>query len=192
MYGAAAFFAYKAEGNTINIDSEKAKEIYENIRTSASTIAERLPGQIKRGMDTTKKGIDIASLKISELKEKYASQQESSSPEIIAVNEYERMTLKEMITKGLSALNASDFTKAGECFEHALARNPQSSNAYIGKLMVKHQVRNANELVALPALIENDELFQTALKFANPKMKEILSRYITVNRLNMSRRGKKG
>ena len=96
---------------------------------------------------------------------------------------YEALSLKKMLTEGLAALSRGEFAKADEYFNHALIRKPDSPNALIGKLMVKYNARNANDLVSAPVLLETEEFFQKALLSASPDMKEVLNKYIRVNRL---------
>ena len=96
--------------------------------------------------------------------------------------DYEAMTLRELIKEGLSCLSQAKFDDAEKYFEHALIRNPESSNAYIGLLMVKYNAKDANELVAAPVLLETEEFFQKALMFSSPRMRELLDKYRRVNR----------
>ena len=112
----------------------------------------------------------------------------SESPKIVTPQKfsginYEALSLKKMLTEGLAALSHGEFKKADEYFNHALIRKPDSPNALIGKLMVKYNARNANELVSAPVLLETKEFFQKALLSAGPDMKEVLNKYIRVNRL---------
>ena len=97
--------------------------------------------------------------------------------------DYEAMTLRALIKEGLSCLSEGKFDDADKYFEHALIRNPESSNAFIGRLMVKYQAKNANELVAAPVLLETEDFFQRALMFSSPRMREVLDKYRRVNRL---------
>lgn len=96
--------------------------------------------------------------------------------------DYEAMTLRALIKEGLSCLSQSKFDDADKYFEHALIRNPESSNAYIGRLMVKYNAKDANDLAAAPVLLETEELFQRALMFSSPRMRELLDKYRRVNR----------
>ena len=96
--------------------------------------------------------------------------------------DYEAMTLRALIKEGLSCLSDAKFDDADKYFEHALIRNPESSNAHIGRLMVKYQARNANDLVTAPVLLETEEFFQKALMFSSPRMREVLDKYRRVNR----------
>ena len=97
--------------------------------------------------------------------------------------DYEAMTLRALIKEGLACLTEGKFDDADKYFEHALIRNPESSNAFIGRLMVKYQAKNANELVAAPVLLETEDFFQRALMFSSPRMREVLDKYRRVNRL---------
>lgn len=96
--------------------------------------------------------------------------------------DYEAMTLRALIKEGLSCLSQAKFDDADKYFEHALIRNPESSNAYMGRLMVKYQAKNANDLVTAPVLLETEEFFQKALMFSSPRMRELLDKYRRVNR----------
>ena len=96
--------------------------------------------------------------------------------------DYEAMTLRALIKEGLSCLSEAKFDDADKYFEHALIRNPESSNAYMGRLMVKYQAKNANDLVTAPVLLETEEFFQKALMFSSPRMREVLDKYRRVNR----------
>ena len=96
--------------------------------------------------------------------------------------DYEAMTLRVLIKEGLASLSEARFDDADKYFEHALIRNPESSNAYMGRLMAKYQARDANELVAAPVLLETEEFFQRALMFSSPRMRELLDTYRHVNR----------
>ena len=85
-------------------------------------------------------------------------------------------------------LENSEFEQAEKLFEQALELNPKTSNAYIGILMVEQKARKTSELVTKPIVLEDDILFHEALKFASPKTKPILEKYIRINRSNLEKR----
>ncbi len=60
-------------------------------------------------------------------------------------------------------------------------------NIYIGRLMIKTRTRNAQELVKSSVNLEQEELFAKALQYSGEKAKEILSKYIHINRRANSR-----
>ncbi len=99
-----------------------------------------------------------------------------------ASNDNKTQTPNDMVKEGLSLLERSDFSKAEKLFEQALELNPNISSAYIGALMAEQKCRNVSELVNSQIILEEDELFQKALKLATPKMKQTLEKYIQVNR----------
>lgn len=88
----------------------------------------------------------------------------------------------DLVKQGLALLERSEFGQAESLFEQALELNPKVSTAYIGVLMAEQKARNVSELVSCPLLLENDELFQEAMKCASPKMKQTLDKYVRLNR----------
>lgn len=100
-------------------------------------------------------------------------------------------SIQDMSKRGFDLLKASDFNQANQIFDQILAKNPKSAGAYVGKLMSILKAKNANELVALPIRLEEEELFQKAMTYSTPKMKELLSKYIQANNAKNSRRQKK-
>ena len=87
-----------------------------------------------------------------------------------------------LVKEGFALLERSSFDQAEKFFEKALDINPNISNAYVGALMAEQKCRNVSELVNSRILLEDDALFQKALELANPKTKQILEKYIQVNR----------
>lgn len=91
-------------------------------------------------------------------------------------------TAAELLKDGFALLKRSDFGRAGKLFERILEANPKASSAYIGLLMAEQKAKDAQELVRSSILLEKDTLFEEALKFANPKTKQILEKYVQINR----------
>ena len=89
--------------------------------------------------------------------------------------------------QGLDFLKEGNIEAAGRCFDSVLKLNPKVSMAYFGKLMVSRGTNSSNKLVANPTLLEDDELFQNAMKYAGPKMKAFLEQYIRANRANIAK-----
>ena len=88
----------------------------------------------------------------------------------------------DLVKQGLALLECSEFGQAESLFEKALELNPKVSVAYIGVLMAEQKSKNVSQLVSCPFLLENDELFQEAMKCASPKMKQTLDKYVQLNR----------
>lgn len=97
-------------------------------------------------------------------------------------------SLLDLSKEGFELLKTSKFERARQNFDQLLSRNPKISSACIGKLMAIHRVKSANELVALPIRLEEEELFRKALECATPKMKETLLKYIQINNTKNSRK----
>ncbi|MBQ7732705.1 MAG: hypothetical protein IJT58_01640 [Synergistaceae bacterium] len=153
LYALAAFFA---SGKRVSLPSRKVTKTAKTQTAPANTAAQSESQQINLSPD------------------RYTSP---------CGKDYEAMTLRALIKEGLACLGEGKFNDADKYFEHALIRNPESSNAFIGRLMVKYQAKNANELVAAPVLLETEDFFQRALMFSSPRMREVLDKYRRVNRL---------
>ena len=95
--------------------------------------------------------------------------------------------LAALVRQGQELLGRGEFDEAARCFDGALALDMRSSNAYLGRLMAARRARNANELVAGDPPLEEEELFQSALRSAGPKMKELLDKYVAANRARLAR-----
>ena len=118
------------------------------------------------------------------------AQSTQSSPSLLSISNFRSQVVKHQIPqtsddpikRGFALLELSDFEQAEKLFEQALDLNPKLSSAYIGILMAEQKVRNTSELVSSSILLENDELFQEAMKCASPKMKQTLDKYVQLNR----------
>ena len=101
---------------------------------------------------------------------------------LAAANSTANKTPVELVKEGFALLERSSFEEAENFFEKALDINPNISNAYVGALMAEQKCRNVSELVNSRIVLEDDALFQKALELANSKTKQILEKYIQINR----------
>ena len=76
-------------------------------------------------------------------------------------------------------LEDGDFASADEYFEKVLDLDPENARAYVGKMLVEHQLHAEKEIGNLPERIDKEPNFQKALRFADKKYKEVLLGYDT-------------
>ena len=86
-----------------------------------------------------------------------------------------------LIKRGKLFLEEGDFEQAERYFEQALRQDPESSQAYLGKLMAKLKVRNTDELVKVSTPLKEQKLFQRALSFANDEDRAKLDECAKIN-----------
>ena len=103
-----------------------------------------------------------------------------------AVRAKPKQSANERLKEGFALLKSSEFDKAGTIFDQVFAEAPESSGVYLGALMVEHRAKTVSELANSSYALENDELFQNALNFASPKMKQTLMKCLTVNRAKVN------
>ena len=94
-----------------------------------------------------------------------------------------------LIKRGNLFLEDGDFEQADRYFEQALKQAPESSLAYLGKLMTELKLHNIHELINIPCSLKEQKLFQRALSFATDEEKVQLEQYLEAQ--NHSKEAKK-
>ena len=112
-------------------------------------------------------------------------QPSGQAPTQLASQQQQNATLSQRVKYAFSLLQHSDFKEAENEFDVVLALNPKYSGAYLGKLMAKRQAQNSQELVCSSEPLEKDPIFINAFNSANPKMKQVLKKYVQVNRIRI-------
>lgn len=93
-----------------------------------------------------------------------------------------KQSANELLKEGFALLKLSEFDRAGAIFEQLFSGFPENSGVYLGALMVERRAKTVSELANSSYSLENDELFQNALNFASPKMKQTLTKCLAINR----------
>lgn len=81
-----------------------------------------------------------------------------------------------MVKRGQFALDDGDWKKADEYFERALDENPEDSDAYLGKVLVRYQVASIDQLQSLDVNLDESKDFDRAIRFASESNKVQLTR----------------
>lgn len=77
-------------------------------------------------------------------------------------------SVESLLDRAFMFLEERDYENADKYLERVLDANPKCAKAYIGKLLVKKQYANTNELTHhYNYQLERNELFKKALRFAN-------------------------
>lgn len=88
-----------------------------------------------------------------------------------------------LIRRAYLFLEDGQFSDAGRYFEQALNQNPEDSRIHLGQLMLARKAHNIDELIDnLPEPLENEKLFQRALRFADNEQKVKLEGYAQSSR----------
>lgn len=74
-------------------------------------------------------------------------------------------------------LEQGDFSSASQYFERVLDQNPEDSESYFGKLLVKMQCHMEEELESASGPIKELQNFQMAMRFGTEEQKEKYQRY---------------
>lgn len=80
-----------------------------------------------------------------------------------------------LLRRAMLYLEDEEWRNADEACERVLDEEPENPYAYVLKLMVELRVRGEKELRDYPNPIDNDRMFQKALKFADPELREQLT-----------------
>ena len=102
-------------------------------------------------------------------------------------NSHTEITADSLIKRAFLSIEDGDFDDADGFLEKALNLDPEKADIYIGKLMIEKRVHNSDELSALTISLDDEKLFQRALRFANENEKPHLEEYANKNRLNLER-----
>ena len=85
-------------------------------------------------------------------------------------------------------LEDGDFNEAGRYFAQAINQDPENYRAYLGRLLAELRIKTAGELVDTDEPLEENKLFQRALRFASENEKARLEEYARVNRKKLELR----
>ena len=80
----------------------------------------------------------------------------------------------ERLERGFSCLQAEDWTGAAACFMQVLAKEPENSQAHLGKLLADLHAGNVESLKDLPFPFDNHMSYRSALPYLDPDRKSAL------------------
>ena len=84
-----------------------------------------------------------------------------------------------LIKRAFLFLEDGEFDNAGQYLNQALNQDAEDSRIHFGLLMLEHRVHNADELIGkLATPLEDEKLFQRALRFAQGEYKSQLEAYV--------------
>jgi len=93
-----------------------------------------------------------------------------------------------LIKRALLFLEDGEFDNAGRYLEQALNQDPENPRVHFTKLMLEYKAASPVELMnKLPGLIENEKLFQRALRFADGEYKTQLESLAQASRDKLAR-----
>lgn len=88
-----------------------------------------------------------------------------------------------LIKRAYMFLENGHFDNAGRYLNQALNQDTENVRAHIGQLILEHRVHNIDELIhKLDTLLEDEKLFQRALRFAKGDEKSRLESYAQSSR----------
>ena len=90
-----------------------------------------------------------------------------------------------LVKRAFIFLDDNNIDEAERYLEQALRQDPENSSAYIGKLMIELKVHNIDELSNISIPLNEQKLFQRALKFANDEERIQLEHCLEVNEKNL-------
>ena len=80
-----------------------------------------------------------------------------------------------LLKRGMLALEDSEWKTADEYFDKVLDINPESAEAYLGKLLAEQQVKKQDDLKYCVEPFDACSNYQKALRFADEKLKRELT-----------------
>lgn len=111
----------------------------------------------------------------------YPSSSQKSQQSALPENRYEPIIGVEtdaLIKRAFLFLEDGQFNDAGRYLEQALNQDAEDPRIHFGLLMLEHNVHNADELIGkLATPLEDEKLFQRALRFAHDEYKAQLESY---------------
>ncbi|MBR0222493.1 MAG: hypothetical protein IJQ63_12070, partial [Synergistaceae bacterium] len=102
-------------------------------------------------------------------------------------NSHTEITADALIKRAFLSIEDGDFNEADGFLEQALNLDPEKADIYIAKLMIEKNINNINELSQLATSLNDEKLFQRALRFATETEKPQLEEYANKNRLNLEK-----
>ena len=97
------------------------------------------------------------------------------------------ITAEALIKRAFLSIEDGDFNEADGFLEQALNLDPEKVDIYIGKLMIEKRVHNPEELSQLEVSLDNEKLFQLAMRFSDENEKLQLEEYANKNRVNLEK-----
>ena len=85
-----------------------------------------------------------------------------------------------LLRRAFMFLEDGDWTSADEYCEKVLDQDPESAQAYLGKLMAEKKVKTREELKDLPEPFDDSKNYQKAIRFGDKKLVAELKGYIDV------------
>lgn len=93
-------------------------------------------------------------------------------------------TPEALLKRAALFLEDSEWGMAGAYCDHVLDVDPESSMAYLGKLMAEFHVRNTQELQQCDTAFDTSANYQKAVRFADTETKAELQRYVSMRIYN--------
>ena len=90
--------------------------------------------------------------------------------------------LAPLLERAFLFLEDGEWAKADDYCERVLDKAPRTSQAYLGKFMAEKHVRTREALENVPIDLEGDRNYSKAVRFAEPDMAEVLTRYALTGR----------
>ena len=94
--------------------------------------------------------------------------------ETVVSNETLSSNVAALLKRGFMALEDGEWRKADGFFEQVLNQNAELAEAYLGKLMVKLEVKTQEDLKDCDESFENMNHYQKAIRFADSNLKTFL------------------
>ncbi len=90
--------------------------------------------------------------------------------------------LAPLLERAFLFLEDGEWAKADEYCERVLDKSPRISLAYLGKFMAEKHVHTREALENVPIDLEGDRNYSKAVRFADPDMADVLTRYAQTGR----------
>ena len=90
--------------------------------------------------------------------------------------------LAPLLERAFLFLEDGEWAKADEYCERVLDKAPRISLAYLGKFMAEKRVRTREALENVPIDLEGDRNYSKAVRFAEPELADVLTRYALTGR----------
>ena len=90
--------------------------------------------------------------------------------------------LAPLLERAFLFLEDSEWEKASDYCERVLDKAPRTPLAYLGKFMAEKHVRTREDLPDVPIDLEGDRNYSKAVRFADPELADVLTRYAQTGR----------
>ena len=90
--------------------------------------------------------------------------------------------LAPLLERAFLFLEDSEWDKANDYCERVLDKAPRTPLAYLGKFMAEKHVKTREDLPDVPIDLEGDRNYSKAVRFADPELADVLTRYAQTGR----------